>query len=137
MCNLEELKKRKISSKIIKDIKKNINNLKFPVNEPTNLITYENNGYFPPEYVVIGFCNENEAFNYYKCSKLKINKLSVVKAYKDPYIYHFIINIKPWRGIPNLHGSVCIDSIARFYEIARKTIYYYEILKNFPITYKL
>ena len=148
LCNLEELRKEKISKKIEDFIIKNNKDLKFPVNEPTNYITYSKNGYFTPEYVVIGFCNEFEPYNYYKHLKMNINIEKVLESYKDPYIYHFIIhnnylyykkklflrqNVKPWKGIPNYLGKVCIDPIARFYEIARKTHYYYKILNIFQI----
>ena len=133
LCNLEELRKDNISAKIIEYIKKNHNKITFPVNEPTNLITHKKNGYFKPEYVVIGFCNKKEIYNYYKNVKLNINKKLVEKAYEDPYVYHFIMHIKPWIGIPNKHRLVCFDPISRFYEAARKTSYYYEILKLFPV----
>ena len=133
LCNLDELRKDNISSKIIQYIKENHKTIKYPVNEPTNVITHKKNGYFSPEYVVIGFCNKKEAYNYYKYSKLKVNKTKVVKAFEDPYVYHFIIYFKPWRNIPNLNGVICFDSISRFYEAARKTSYYYKILKEFPV----
>ena len=133
LCNLEELRKDNISSKIIEFIKENHNKIIYPVNEPTNVITHKKNGYFPPEYVVIGFCNKKEAYNYYNYCKIKINKKLVVKAFQDPYIYHFIIYFKPWLDIPNKKGLVCVDSISRFYEAARKTSYYYKILEEFPI----
>ena len=74
-----------------------------------------------------------EAYNYYNYCKIKVNKSMVVKAYKDPYVYHFIIYFKPWKDIPNKNGVVCFDSISRFYEAARKTSYYYRILKEFPV----
>jgi len=136
LCNLEELRKGKISKKIEDFIIQNNNDLKFPVNEPTNYITHSKNGYFTPEYVVIGFCNEFEPYNYYKHFKMNISVDGVIQSYKDPYIYHFIIHIKPWRGIPHSFGNVCVDPIARFYEIARKTHYYYKILDIFRILYK-
>ena len=133
LCNLEELRKGNISKKIEEFIIKNNNDLKFPVNEPTNYITHIKNGYFSPEYVVIGFCNEFEPFKYYPGLKMKINISKVIESYKDPYIYHFIIHIKPWKGISNYYGKICIDPITRFYEMARKTHYYYDILKTFEI----
>ena len=133
LCNLEELRKGNISSKMIEYISKNNNKTKYPVNDPTNLLTHQKNGYFTPEYVVIGFCNREEASMYYDKSKLAINKTLVEKSYEDPYVLHYIIYFKPWIAIPNNNGLVCIDSITRFYEIARKTSYYYEILKKFPI----
>ena len=133
LYNLEEIRKDNISHKIKEYIKNNFNNLRFPVNDPTNLISHKKNGYFSPEYVVVGFCNEEEAFNYYDHYKIKIKKSLVVKAYKNPYVLHFINHFKPWKGIPKLNRLVCFDPISRFYEIARKTSYYYEILKQFPV----
>ena len=133
LCNLEELRKWNISNKIKEFLIKKNNSLEFPVNDATNYITFHKNGYFTPEYVVIGFCNEGDLFNYYNHSKLKVNSSEVVTAYKDPYIYHFIMHIKPWRGIPNIYGQICIDPLIRFYEMAKKTHYYYKILDKFPI----
>ena len=133
LCNLEELRKDNISFQILEYIKKYHNKIKFPVNEPTNLITHKKNGYFTPEYVVVGFCNKKEIYSYYNNSKLNINKKLVEKAFENPYVYHFIMHIKPWKGIPSKHKIVCFDSISRFYEAARKTSYYYQILKLFPV----
>ena len=106
LCNLEEIKKGNIANKIINYIKKNNNNLEFPVNEPTNLMSHKKNGYFRPEDVIIGFCTEND---------------------------HYIMIIKPWLGLSNKNKFLCIDPFIRFYEAARKTSYFYEILKTFPI----
>ena len=136
LCNLDELRKDNISYKIFDYIKKNHKKILFPVNEPTNLITHKKNGYFTPEYVVVGYCNENEIYRYYNTSKLNINKSLVKKSYKDPYVYHFIMHIKPWMGIPNINGTVCFEPISRFYEAVRKTSYYYEILELFPVFIK-
>ena len=93
LCNLEELSKDNILAKIIEYIQKNHKKITFPVNEPTNLITHKKNGYFSPEYVVIGFCNKEEIYSYYNNVKLKVNKKLVEKAYEDPYVYHFIMHI--------------------------------------------
>lgn len=133
LCNLEELRKDNISYKILEYIKNNHNKIRFPVNEPTNLMTYKKNGYFTPEFVVVGYCNKKEVYSYYNTTKLFINRSLVIKAYEDPYVYHFIMHIKPWKGIPNKKRLACFDIISRFYEAARKTSYYYEILKLFPI----
>ena len=135
LCNLEELRKRNISQKIIDFIIKYNKSLEFPVNDPTNYITNENNGYFSPEYVVIGFCNITEPLKYYNNSKVKVNITEVIKSYKDPYIYHFMLHLKPWRAINKYHGYVCFDPITRFYEIARKTSYYFDILDEFLVKY--
>ena len=57
-----------------------------------------------------------------------------MKAYKDPYIYHLIgYKYKPWNGIPNYYGTVCIDPLVRFYQLAKKTDYYYDIIEKFKI----
>ena len=53
-------------------------------------MTYTKKDYFSPEDVVIGFCNIKEAYNYYNY-KNDVNKNLVIKAYKDPYIYHYIM----------------------------------------------
>ena len=76
LCNLEELQKDNILDKITEYIRNNINNLKYPVNDPTNLISYKKNGIFNPEFVVVGFCNEEDAFNYYNYYKIKINMVT-------------------------------------------------------------
>ena len=68
--------------------------------------------------------------------KIKINKTQVVNSYKNPYIYHMILIQKPWMDIPYVQNNACIDPLVRFYEIARKTSYYYEILEKFPIYQK-
>lgn len=66
--------------------------------------------------------------------QIKVDRNEVIKAYKDPYIYHLIgYKSKPWNGIPNYFGTVCIDPIYRFYEMAKKTDYYYDIIEYFKI----
>lgn len=133
LCNLEEIKKGNIANKIINYIKKNNNNLEFPVNDPTNLMSHKKNGYFRPEDVIIGFCTENDLYNYYRRNKFNVNKETIFKAFKHPYVYHYIMIIKPWLGLSNKNKLLCIEPFIRFYEAARKTSYFYEILKTFPI----
>ena len=133
LCNLDELRKINFSNKFADFFKIYNKKVKFPVNDATNIITHEYNGFFEPEYVVIGFCNENEIHKYYKRMSLKINVTEVIQAYNDPYIYHLITKDKPWRHIPNIDGLVCFDPMIRFYEMAKKTIYYHKILEIFPV----
>ena len=133
LCNLEELRKGNISEKFIQFHKEYNKQIRYPVNDPLNIVSHEKNGYFDPEYVVIGFCDENAAAEYYTKTAIKLNVTEVVKAYKDPYIYHLIYYAKPWREVPKDNGKVCVDPFIRFYEIARKTDYYHEILKIFPV----
>ena len=133
LCNLEELRKINITNKYLEFFEHFKGKIKYPLNDGLNYVSNRKNDYFSPEFVVIGFCNEEEAFNYYKNMHIKINKKKVVNSYKNPYIYHFILLKKPWISIPNNRYKVCIDPLIRFYEMARKTSYYYDILKKFPI----
>ena len=132
LCNLDELRKGNISEKFIQ-FHKTYKQIRYPVNEALNIVSHQKNGYFDPEYVVIAFCDENEAFDYYDNKTFKLNKTALVGAYKDPYIYHFIYYGKPWKNIPRKNNKICVDRFIRFYEIARKTDYYYEILEKFKI----
>ena len=100
LCNLDELRKGNISNKFIKFYKENMKVIRFPVNEALNIVSHEKNGYFSPEYVVIAFCDENDARTYYENSTIKINKNDILKAYKNPYVYHLIYYGKPWKNIP-------------------------------------
>ena len=61
----------------------------------------------------------------------KLHKDKLIQALKEPYIFHFKIHIKPWYGIAKKNGMICFDFFPRFYEYARKTDYYFEILENF------
>ena len=134
LFNLEELRKNEISKKMEEFLVKHNFKLLFPVNDSINTVCHEKNGYFPPEFVQWGFCNVHLIDKYINDLQIKINKEEVVKAYKDPYIYHLIgYKYKPWNGIPNYFGTVCIDPIMRFYEMAKKTDYYYEIIEEFKI----
>ena len=133
LCNLDELRKINFTNKFKEFFNKYNKKVKFPVNDATNMITHEYNGYFEPEYVVIGFCNEKEIYKYYKRMSLKINVTEVIKSYNDPYVYHLITKSKPWRSIPSIDGQVCFEPMIRFYEMARKTIYFHKILEIFPV----
>lgn len=132
LLNLDELRKGKIFEKIINFLLTHKYN--FPINDSINYICYKKNGYFSPEFVQWGFCNEYFVDIYINNLTLKINKQEVLKSYKDPYIYHLIGNWKkPWKGVPYFKGKICVDPFIRFYEIARKTDYYYNILDSFKI----
>ena len=63
---------------------------------------------------------------------IKVNRTKVVNSYKDPYIYHFILKSKPWRGIPSYHNKICVDPMTRFYEMARNILKIFSI--KFPKT---
>lgn len=132
LMNLEELRKENISQKIIEFLNKNISKIDFPINDSINIICNKKNGYFSPEYVQWGFCNNDFLDEYFRSLKINFNKEDIEKGYKDPYIYHLIGSWnKPWKGIPIYNKKMCIDPFTRFYEIARKTDYYTEILKEY------
>ena len=133
LCNLDELRKLNFTNKFVEFFNKYNKKIKFPVNDATNIITHEKNGYFEPEYVVIGFCNEKEIHKYYKRMSLKIDVTEVINAYNDPYVYHLITKVKPWRDIPTIDGLVCFEPMIRFYEMAKKTVYFHKILELFPV----
>ena len=134
LFNLVELRRDDIPQKMEKFLIKYNFRLLFPVNDSINTVCHERNGYFSPEYVQWGFCNEHLVNKYIEELQIKVDKNEVLKAYKDPYIYHMIgYKYKPWNGIPNYKGTVCIDPIARFYEMAKKTDYYYDIIEQFRI----
>lgn len=136
LCNLKELRNANITNKFIDFYQTFKNKVNYPLNDGVNYVSNGKIGYFDPEYVVIAFCNEKESFNYYDKMNIKVDKIKVVKSYKDPYIYHYIIHRKPWKGFAYINSQVCVDPFIRFYELAKKTSYYHEILKNFPIKYK-
>ena len=137
LCNLEELRKDKIANKYLYFFEKFKGNINYPLNDGLNFVSNGKNGYFPPEYIVIGFCNEKESFNYYNEMNIKVNNFDVLKSYKDPYIYHFILHYKPWKSVSNVNKIVCVDPMNRFYEIAKKTYFYYDILRQFTIKLKI
>ena len=63
----------------------------------------------------------------------KLHKDKLIQALKEPYIFHFKVHIKPWNGIAKKNRMICFDFFPRFYEYARKTDYYFEILENFRV----
>ena len=134
LFNLDELRKENVAKKIEEFLIKHNYKLLFPVNDSLNTVCHKKNGYFSPEFVQWGFCNENFVNKYIEELQIKLDKKEVLKAYKDPYISHMIgYKYKPWNGIPNYKGTVCIDPIVRFYEMAKKTDYYYDIIEQFKI----
>ena len=56
LCNLEELRKGNISEKYIEFYKKNIDVIRYPVNEGLNIVSHENNSYFDPKISLLNIC---------------------------------------------------------------------------------
>lgn len=120
LINLANLRKDNIFNKIKEYLTKYNNKLIFPDQDTINAVCNKKNGVFPIKYVTKPFCKINEK-----------------TSYEDPYILHYIIYSKPWKGVTNDNNLVCYDPITRFYEFARKTSYYYEILNQFQVNLKI
>jgi lipopolysaccharide biosynthesis glycosyltransferase len=127
LINLDNLRKDKIFDKIICFLKKNNDSLYFLDQDAINVVCNKKNGIFPSNYISFGIC-DSISFENIIISKKKNNSLSY-----DPYIFHFKVYMKPWIGIPNNNKLICFDQIHRFYEYARKTSYYFEILDKFKV----
>lgn len=128
LINLENLRKDNIFSYILKYLRKNNKKLLFPDQDAINAVCHRKNAILPRKFVTIAYCSLNS-----------INKADIEKinSYKDPYIIHYIIYGKPWKRLIKEKNYICFDPISRFYEYARKSSYYYEILENFKIKIKL
>lgn len=127
LINLEKLRKDNIFQKIIDFLRKYNQTLCFLDQDAINVVCNGKNGFFPSDYISSGVCNLNSIKNLNKKkSNILINKL------KEPYIFHFKIYTKPWFGIAQSRNKlICYDFFPRFYEYARKTKYYFNILENF------
>ena len=80
-------------------------------------------------------CNLKDLYNYYEKENDGINLNTIIESYKDPYIYLYIYNGKPWENVQRKNNKVCVDNFTRFYEIARKTDIYFEFLEKYEILY--
>lgn len=134
IMNLEELRKDNICKKTENFIRENNSKLLFPVNFSFNYICNGKVGFFSPQYAQLGFCGGNIE-DYINNIQHEFSKEEIIKVSKDPYIFHIIgIKNKPWNGIPHFKGTVCYDIITKFYQMAMKTDYYYEILEKYKIS---
>ena len=131
LVNLEYLRKDNISQQIYDYLKKNNNTLILPVQDAISAICNKKIGIFPENYISHGIC---DSVKLAKIIKEKENNPQKIKDLKEPYIFHFKVHIKPWLGIANNNDLICYDFFPRFYEYAKKTCYYYEILEKFKVT---
>ena len=104
LINLDNLRKDNIYTKIIEYLTMNNNTLTFPDQDTINAVCNTKNGVFPTKYVIIAYCTMKSFDN---------NNIEIIKAYKDPYIIHYIIYVKPWKGITNEKSVVCYDPISK------------------------
>ena len=127
LINLENLRKDNIFPKMIEFLRKNNNSLLYLDQDAINVVCNKKNGIFPSNYISSGICNLNEL---HKINKQKSNL--IIEKLKEPYIFHFKIYLKPWHGIAIGRGHlICFDFFPRFYDYARKTKYYFDILEKF------
>lgn len=130
LINLENLRKDNIYEKIYAFLKKNNKTLHFLDQDAINVVCNKKNGFLPPYYVSSGVCNSN-TFKF--LINNKINNSKIINNLKEPYIFHFKKYPKPWYNIAKNKNLVCFDFFHRFYEYARKSNYYFEILENFKV----
>ncbi len=118
LINLKELRENNITNKFTEFIKENSTKLTFHDETVINYICSEKNGILPPKYgMIIRYKGEEGIYP----------KEDKAEALRNPGIIHLMD--KPWIDLNalKLYGA-CI-----WWEYARKTDYYSEILKNFPI----
>ena len=127
LINLENLRKDNIFQKIIEFLRKNNQRLLFLDQDIINVVCNRKNGFFPSNYISSGICSLS------KMKKINKNKSNLlINEQKEPYIFHFKIYMKPWFGIAAGENKlICFDFFPRFYEYARKTKHYFNILENF------
>lgn len=132
LINLEKLRKDKIYEKMYNFLRKNNASLSYLDQDAINVVCNKKNGFFPVYYVSSGICDETIIKN---INKHKFTNTEMIQYFKEPYIFHFIIYKKPWLGIAKNKNNkmICFDFFSRFYEYARKTSYYFEILENFRV----
>lgn len=127
LINLENLRKDNIFPKMIDFLRKNNQRLSFLDQDAINVVCNGKNGFFPSNYISSGICTLSKI---QEINKIKSNKLN--NEQKEPYIFHFKIYIKPWFGIAKGNNNlICFDFFPRFYEYARKSKYYFDILEKF------
>ena len=131
LINLDNLRKDKIFEKMIDFLTKNNRTLHFLDQDAINVVCNKKNGFFPKHYISSGYCDLN-LFEYV----IKSKKDYIKYPDNNPYIIHFKALTKPWYGIPIKKNLICFDQIGRFYEFARKTSYYFEILNVFKVLLK-
>lgn len=130
LINLENLRNDNIYQKMYEFIKKNDKHLLLLDQDVINVVCNKKNGFIPFNYISSGVCNLNKIIN---LNKNEFNKTKIIKEYAEPYIFHFKIYVKPWQGIAKYRNFICYDFFPRFYEYARKTSYYFEILETFKV----
>ena len=134
LINLDLLRKDNIFPKIYQFLKKNNGTLLFLDQDAINVVCNKKNDFFPSYFFGDHIC-DLETLN--RINKLKYNNNHTIQSLKEPYIYHFKFYTKPWFGIAmNKDKMICFDFFTRFYEYAKKSSYYFEILEKFNVFMK-
>ena len=121
LINLKELRENNITNKFTEFIKANSSELKYHDETVINYICNEKNGILPPKYGMI---------IRYKFKEGKYPKEDKFDALRNPGIIHLMD--KPWTDpyALKLYGA------CTWWEYAKKTDYYDEILNAFPIVFE-
>ena len=137
LINLENLRKDNIFPKMMQFLRDHNGHLNLLDQDAINVVCNAKNGFFPKEYVSTGVCDPN-TLNYLKgINRSNKNEDKKQINYKNnPYVFHFISYDKPWYGIAK-GKLLCYDFFPRFYEYARKSSYYFEILAIFKVNKRL
>lgn len=131
LLNLVLLRKDNIFSKIYEFLKQNNGSLLFLDQDAINVICNKKNGFFPSYYFGEYYC---ELTKISIINKFKHIKNQTLQKLKEIYIYHFKKYAKPWHAIArNNEKMICVDFFIRFYEYAKKSSYYFEILEKFKV----
>ena len=118
LINLKELRKNNIGKKFSEFIKKNSKNLIYHDETIINYVCTEKNGILNPKF---GFIVR------YKREEGIYSKEEKKKALKDPVLIHLMD--KPWKDYKalNIYGA------ASWWKYAKKTSFYKEIIKKYPM----
>ena len=131
LVNLENLRKDNIYEKIHHFLKDNNGKLILLDQDAINVVCNKNIGFFPSYFISSGICDLNRLKILNREKRSNNNKTNYLI---EPYIFHFKFYKKPWFGIAkNIDRMICFDFFPRFYEYARKTSIYFEILEKFQV----
>ena len=131
LINLDLLRKDNIFPKIYKFLRENNGSLLYLDQDAINVVCNKKNDFFPSYYFGDDLCDLKKLN---KINNIKTNKSHIIKNLTEPYIYHFTHYSKPWYGIArNRKRMICFDFFTRFYEYAKKSSYYFEILETFKV----
>ena len=123
LCNLEELRKDNMTEKFETFIRKNHKILNFADQTALNVIASKKNGIFPTKFCTYHYFLNSEIIKYFiKVIRVKLKLKDLEQARKNPYIMHYIFEIKkPWEK-KNKPGLNEVNEL--WYNVAKKSRYF-------------